>query len=122
MRHVGLIEIAARQGHIRPIDFPLALCALYDLQEPLQPAKQLRRRSDLFAEELAEAPAAEARLPGEIDNALNMRHAQQLFQSMGDSRMQFEAALSCRFHGAEQATLQNPKLPFGSARFQQPTT
>ena len=54
------IIFVASQGNIRPVDFPAAICALYDLQEPFQPAKQLWRRSDLFAEELAEAPAAEA--------------------------------------------------------------
>src|SRR5689334_21343476 len=64
MNEVGLVEVAAGERHISPIDRAIAVNRQQRVLEASDAAEELRRESHLFREDLDETARAEADLIG----------------------------------------------------------
>lgn len=69
MDEMGLIEVAAIQRDLRPIDFMPVAEDAQDFLKTENPAKQFWGQSDGFMEKLDEAPGAETHLINHLGNS-----------------------------------------------------
>lgn len=86
-------------------------CAL----KTMEPAIEFRRESDLFAEQLGKATAAEAGLSGHFEDAPNVWSPSKFLKRILDGRMQFEP----RVHSSQKRDFELAELVGGSGRFSQ---
>src|SRR5208282_1690259 len=110
-----LVTIASGEGYVRPIHrgaggYPMQ-CAL----KTMEPAIEFRRESDLFAEQLGKATAAEAGLSGHFEDAPNVWSPSKFLKRILDGRMQFEP----RVHSSQKRDFELAELVGGSGRFSQ---
>ena len=68
MDEMGLIEVAAIQRDLRPIDFLSVAEGVQNLLKTQDPAKQFRRQSDGFIKNLDEPPGAVTCLINHLGN------------------------------------------------------
>ena len=84
MDEVRLVEVTAVEREFAPLDGTSATDTAYGLLEAPNPAEQLRRESDLLAEDLDEPPLAETGADGHLRDGPRARRAPELPQGEGD--------------------------------------
>src|SRR6266550_4845157 len=104
-----LVAVTAGNGHLRPVHWRASGDALHDALKTVDAAVQLRRRPDLFAEQLREAAPAETGFLVHAEHTADVRYALEPSERILHGPVQFEplspvpqerrfedAELSCR--------------------------
>src|SRR5262249_30660667 len=92
----------------------------YDAAKTKQPAIELRRHPDLFAEQLAEPAAAETRARAHIDDRPHVRRVTERPQSVSDGRMQTTPPSSGPLHRVTERAFEDFESLRRRARVAQP--
>jgi hypothetical protein len=111
VNEMRLVVVPAFERHLRPVNCVQSMSRLDDLLKATHPREQLRRKSNLIAEQLDEPALAATDLVNDSRNRRGLQRVTKLLQCETDNRMAFQRSLQL----LQQAALENPILFSGVA-------